>query len=135
MALSPKILIKTDITPTFEQMGADASYAGKVTAKFIGRDWMRTQMRRLLGYVKEEAPKRTGKFANAHHFRTYQQGENTFTGRIYGPTPLKGWIVTGTGIYGPHHSPIVPTHAKYLHFYIGGTEFFRRSVKGMKPNK
>lgn len=42
------------------------------------------------------------------------------------------WLNQGTGIYGPHNTPIVPTHAKFLRFTIGNRLFFRRSVKGQK---
>lgn len=38
----------------------------------------------------------------------------------------------GTGIYGNHHSPIVPKSKKVLKFKIGNTIFYRRSVKGQE---
>lgn len=41
----------------------------------------------------------------------------------------------GTGIYGPHKSPIVPTHARVLRFKVrDGTIVYRLSVSGQKPN-
>lgn len=47
------------------------------------------------------------------------------------------WVHDGTGIYGPKHMPIRPKRAKFLRFVPkGGTEpIFRRSVKGMRPNR
>lgn len=36
--------------------------------------------------------------------------------RVYSPLPLAYWIEKGTGIYGPHRSPIVPVRGKYLVF-------------------
>lgn len=44
------------------------------------------------------------------------------------------WLNRGTGIYGPHATPVVPVHAKFLRWTgSGGQVFFRRSVKGIKP--
>ena len=43
-----------------------------------------------------------------------------------------GWYMEeGTGIYGPHKRPIVPTEAQALHFSIGGAGIFAKSIKGM----
>jgi len=41
----------------------------------------------------------------------------------------------GTGIYGPHGTPIVPRNAKFLRFVPkgGSTYVFARSVKGSPP--
>lgn len=41
----------------------------------------------------------------------------------------------GTGVYGPHHTPIRPRNAKVLHFKWRGREWFLKSVKGQKPKK
>lgn len=42
------------------------------------------------------------------------------------------WVNDGTGIYGPHATPIVPVHAKFLRFYWkkSGQVEYRRSVRG-----
>lgn len=46
------------------------------------------------------------------------------------------WVHDGTGIYGPHHTPIVPRRAKFLRFRPRGSSryVYARSVKGMRPN-
>lgn len=51
-------------------------------------------------------------------------------------SPLKHarWVHDGTGIYGPHHQPIVPTHAKSLAWEGPGGMIFAKSVKGMRAN-
>lgn len=41
---------------------------------------------------------------------------------------------TGTGIYGPKKSPIVPVKAQALHFKLNGKDIFAKSVKGIKKN-
>lgn len=46
-----------------------------------------------------------------------------------------GFIVRqGSGLWGPTGQPIRAKNVKALHFFIGGTEFFRRSVMGQRPN-
>lgn len=46
-----------------------------------------------------------------------------------------GFIVReGSGLWGPTGQPIRARNVKALHFFIGGTEFFRKSVKGQRPN-
>jgi hypothetical protein len=45
------------------------------------------------------------------------------------------WHITGTGIYGPRHSRIVPVRARFLHFFWRGEERFFASVRGVPPNK
>lgn len=40
------------------------------------------------------------------------------------------WVETGTGLYGPHSSPVVPAHASHLAFTIGGRKVFVKSVRG-----
>lgn len=43
------------------------------------------------------------------------------------------WVHNGTGLFGEHHSPIVPRTKPYMTFYIGTRKFVRRSVRGQKP--
>jgi len=43
------------------------------------------------------------------------------------------WVHEGTGIYGPHNSPIVPRTHPYLVFHIDGRKFVRKSVRGQPP--
>lgn len=45
------------------------------------------------------------------------------------------WVHRGTGIYGPHRTPIVPVRAKYLRFRWrkrGNVLVYARSVRGMR---
>lgn len=46
------------------------------------------------------------------------------------------WVEQGTGIFGPHHTPIIPTQAKFLRFKPHGSEsiILARSVRG-QPGK
>lgn len=44
------------------------------------------------------------------------------------------WVHDGTGIYGPHGSPIVPRTAKFLRFTTkSGVVVFAKSVRGVPP--
>jgi len=45
------------------------------------------------------------------------------------------WVHEGTGIFGPHASPIVPRSAPYLVFSIAGRRFKKRQVRGQEPNR
>lgn len=46
-----------------------------------------------------------------------------------------GFIVReGSGLWGPTGQPIRAKTASFLHFFIGDQEFFRKSVKGQRPN-
>lgn len=42
------------------------------------------------------------------------------------------WVHDGTGIYGPHRSPIVPRRAKYLKFEYKGRIWRLKSVRGQR---
>lgn len=44
------------------------------------------------------------------------------------------WVETGTGLYGPHRTPVVPTHASHLVFTVGGRKVFVQSVKGQEAH-
>ena len=47
--------------------------------------------------------------------------------------PHAKWVHQGTGIYGPHHHPIVPRVAPYLVFRWHGRMFVKKSVRGQVP--
>lgn len=42
------------------------------------------------------------------------------------------WVHDGTGIYGPHGTPIVPRKAPFMVFSIDGKWFRKREVKGQQ---
>ncbi|GKV54241.1 hypothetical protein NCCP2222_01880 [Sporosarcina sp. NCCP-2222] len=41
------------------------------------------------------------------------------------------YLEEGTGLYGPHRSPIVPKNANALRFTMGGRVIFAKQTKGM----
>lgn len=41
----------------------------------------------------------------------------------------------GTGVYGPHGMPIVPTGHTFLKFTYNGVTVYARSVRGQQPNR
>jgi hypothetical protein len=47
--------------------------------------------------------------------------------------PHAYWVHQGTGIYGPHHHPIVPRVAPYLVFHWHGRRWEKKSVRGQQP--
>lgn len=64
---------------------------------------------------------------------TITKSGNTHT--IQNTTHYLKWVNDGTGLYGPRHKRITPTHANVLHFYWKGREWFLKSVRGQKPQK
>jgi len=64
--------------------------------------------------------------------RTFAGGDRVEL-RIY-VNQIGKWHLSGTGIYGPLGKVIRPTHARVLHFFIDGQEFFRPWVRGVKPD-
>lgn len=44
------------------------------------------------------------------------------------------WVHGGTGVYGPHESPIVSPTGGIMRFVIDGRVFYRRSVLGQRSN-
>jgi len=69
------------------------------------------------------------------HWKT-EMHEDRGEVEIFNTTAYLPLIMRGTGIYGPYHTPIVPTTKKALAWRskLGGALIVRRSVKGMKPN-
>ena len=70
----------------------------------------------------------------AKSYRVINSGENSRT--IQNDMPYLPYVNEGTGVYG-RGTPIVPIHAKMLHFWVGGIPFageevFARSVRGQK---
>jgi hypothetical protein len=43
------------------------------------------------------------------------------------------WVHNGTGLYGPHKTPIVPRRAPFLVFHYRGRKWIKRSVRGQRP--
>lgn len=80
--------------------------------------------------MESVTPRRTSRGANSYQILkkgdTHEIKNNVF----YLP-----FVNDGTGIYGPRHQRITPTHAKVLHFHWKGREWFVKSVRGQKPRK
>jgi hypothetical protein len=97
------------------------------------RDLMRTQAQRFVGLAGDEAPGGPGHTVAKQV--TYETFENADTAGFRAKLgQVARWQSEGTGLYGPMHQRIVPVEASVLHFFIGGKEFFVRSVAGVKPN-
>jgi len=85
------------------------------------------------GVVVDEAPYREGNLRSG--IISFLQGEGTETVGIVKVTAPYGPLVhRGTGIYGPHRTPIIPRVKKALAFIYGGRKVVRRSVRGQKAN-
>lgn len=72
----------------------------------------------------------TGRGANSYHVSNKGENSRLITNNMF----YLPYVNDGTGIYG-RGSPIVPIHAKFLHFWIGGAPFagkeiFAKSVRG-----
>lgn len=66
---------------------------------------------------------------------TIRSGVNQHGAWVGSDHELALWLENGTGVYGPHHSPIVPTSSTVLVFPSrrGGKGFvFAKSVRGQK---
>lgn len=97
----------------------------------IRRDELRVLARRHVIVLQKHAPKKTGKFASEHRFRTFQRGDSIgYT--TSAPQPLGKWLrPPGTK---PH--VITPRGPGYpLRFTVGGVEVRAWSVNhpGYRP--
>lgn len=119
-------------TPTFRDLQGRFARANRQLLEHR-RDMMRELGGRYVELAGEEAPGGAGRtVANQVGYMTFNDGETVgFRTRL---GPIAKYHVTGTGIYGPRGTPIVPVRARVLHFYIGGQEFFRHSVRGVHPD-
>lgn len=44
--------------------------------------------------------------------------------------PEAEWVEKGTGVFGPHHTPIVPVTKKVMMFQVRGAKVFAHQVQG-----
>ena len=88
---------------------------------------------RSLEVFKRHAPRRTGRLADSLSVKVTRQGRG-FEFEVSSTAKYFGFVVGGTGLYGPFKRKIKPVKAKALRFNIGGKTIFARSVKGQKPN-
>jgi hypothetical protein len=93
--------------------------------------------RQITYYAKKNAPVDRGEFRSGLDYTVNNSGElklvwNRPASR---PRQLLDWILYGTGIYGPRHTPVVPKRAKFLVFKTkDGRWHKKKSVRGMKPD-
>jgi hypothetical protein len=92
------------------------------------------------GPMANATPKVTGKLARSTVFQIIGGAMNQVLEiRQAAKSPegiYYGYIVReGSGLWGPTKQPIRPKNAKYLRFEIVGQIFFRKEVKGQRPNK
>lgn len=91
------------------------------------------------GPLAKATPRLTGKLASTtvfqiiggpmHQVLEVRQAARSALGVFY------GFIVReGSGLWGPTGQPIQAKNVRFLHFFIQGQEFFRKSVKGQRPN-
>lgn len=83
------------------------------------------------GDIGREAPVRHGLLAGSYTLEKTGFAEYG----IWSDVEYRWWVHEGTGIYGPHGSPVVPVKAKSLRFEIDGQVIFARSVSGQEPNR
>jgi hypothetical protein len=98
-------------------------------------DLLRPEMSRFVGRVAATArlfaPKRTGELAASIYSKVNIDG----TGEVGVRARHARWVQQGTGIYGPHHTPIVPVRSRFLRFQgSSGRMVYARSVRGQRPN-
>lgn len=118
--------------PSFRDLQGRWSVA--VSDNFAARrDLMRAQGQRFVELAGQAAPGGPGHtVANQVTYQTYGDGQTVGFRIKLGK--VARWQSEGTGLWGPTHSRIVPNQATVLHFFIGGKEFFVRSVAGVRPN-
>lgn len=93
--------------------------------------------------VRGGNPFNRGQFSGAtttrdpgYRFKGYARPRSFIEASVYlnPAVPHARWVHEGTGIYGPHHSPIVPRVAPYLVFHWHGRLWRKKSVRGQQAN-
>lgn len=94
-----------------------------------------TYGRRSVNAAKRTAPVDNGTYRASIQYLVFNQG-NAVVLRVGCGLHYAEYIARGTGIYGPHRTPIRPVRRKFLKFKPkGATKFvFARTVKGSPPN-
>lgn len=100
----------------------------------VGR-YMETRSRIFQLACIQDCPKRTNLLSESINRRWFEDVELTVI--VAAQQPYALWVHNGTGIYGPHKTPIVPLGNSWfnvLHWIgPGGEDIFAKSVKGQKP--
>lgn len=121
-----------ELRPTFRDLKGRFAVANHDLLE-SRRELVRVEARRYVELAGEEAPGGVGHtVANQIGFATFNEGDVLGLRARLGK--IASWHDTGTGIYGPLGQVIRPKTARALHFFIGGEEFFRAWVRGVRPN-
>lgn len=99
----------------------------------VGRDnFARTK--RVENRAKRLCPVDTGRLRASIQSTMPQQVGNLVVSYVYTDVRYGAYVHAGTGIYGPHRTPIVPVTSPVLVFQPrGGPVVFARSVRGVRP--
>lgn len=74
---------------------------------------MRNRAQQLLRQRSEES---TGEIEGTIRYVTVQKGPDQVVAQIGSDHPAAEYVERGTGLFGPHHTRIVPRHRKSLYF-------------------
>lgn len=86
----------------------------------------------LLGNVKRESPVDHGRLQGS--WTIFDDGPNQKT--VKSSANYADYVNSGTGIYGPHKTPIVhPTIGKKFAFQVNGKMVYTNIIKGIKPHR
>jgi hypothetical protein len=89
--------------------------------------------------LQSNVPRGDGTTAASFKYKIAGRGTEEMTLTVTGGSPsrpkkLIEWLVFGTGIYGPRHTPIKPKRYKFLKFPgKDGRMVYAKQVRGMKP--
>jgi len=128
-------VIKVEMKPAFRDIqGRYTKALADLKSEYI--DGLRDQGRRLHRLTVEEAPKRTGEFADNIRWRTYQ-GSNRIGVSISTPKPLGDFIVGGTKAHSIPRSGTANLYFFWPKGFAGAKYYHFKSVwhPGTKANK
>lgn len=101
---------------------------------------VRADLRERAGRVRDQAKfnlrarskNPTGKIERSIRFATRATEDGGGVAQVGSDLDEALWVERGTGVYGPHNRPIVPTVRKRLRFNIGQRTLYLVSVEGQK---
>lgn len=74
---------------------------------------VRERARQLVG---ERSAEPTGELAGSIRFVTTRTGEDSYRAQVGSDLRKAIWVEEGTGVHGPHRTPIVPTGGQFMRF-------------------
>ena len=121
----------------FQALGQRVNQAGDTVTRISINEGFRKLGRLIVpstgtGPLAAETPKVTGKLARSTVFQI-------IGGPMNQALEIRQAARSALGVYYGHivregRGPVTAVNAKYLHFFIGGAEFFRKSVGPAAPN-